>query len=108
MFGGEKLDKVVATVAPDDVVKVAIGDLAGVDRPVISGLNSKEDQKDYDAVRTGYLDLFKKSAAAPEPDQAVPEVQGGDGRQQARGRPRRRQGVEGEGGRRHYGMDGRT
>ena len=66
VVGGEKLDKVVATVAPDDVVKVAIGDLAGVDRPAISGLNTKEDQKDYDAVRTGYLDLFKKSASAPE------------------------------------------
>ncbi len=66
VVGGDKLDKVVATVAPDDVVKVVIGDLAGVDRATINGLNTKEDQKDYDAVRTGYTDLVKKSAAAPD------------------------------------------
>lgn len=66
VFGGEKADKVVATVAPDDVVKVAIGDLPGIDRAVILGNNAKEDKKDYDGARVSYQDLLKKSSAAPE------------------------------------------
>jgi hypothetical protein len=58
--------KVVATVNPDDVVKVAIGDLQGVERNIILGLNAKEDKKEWPAVREGYQDLIKKSAGAPE------------------------------------------
>jgi hypothetical protein len=57
--------KVLATVAPDDVVKVAIGDLPGVARDTILVLNGKEEKKEWDGVRTGYIDLLKK-AGLPE------------------------------------------
>lgn len=53
--------KAVATFSPDDVVKVAIGDLPGVDRSAILGLNTKEEKKEYDAARTGYADQLKKA-----------------------------------------------
>jgi hypothetical protein len=66
VFGGEKFDKVVATVAPDDVVKVAIGDLPSVDRDGIRAAVTKEEKKDYDGARLGYQDLLKKAAGAPE------------------------------------------
>lgn len=65
---GEKGEKVAATVNPDDVVKVAIGDLPGVDRSVILSSNNKEygEKKDLEGARTGYQDLLKKAAGAPE------------------------------------------
>jgi hypothetical protein len=60
--------KVLATFNPDDVVKVAIGELAGVERNGILGLMGKEDnaKKDWAEIRAGYQDLLKKSAGAPE------------------------------------------
>jgi hypothetical protein len=58
VLGGDK--KAVATVNPDDVVKVAIGDLPGVDRGAIQALNAKEEKRDYDGVRLGYAELLKK------------------------------------------------
>jgi hypothetical protein len=66
VFGGEKFDKVVATVAPDDIVKIAIGDLPSVDRDTIRAITTKEEKKDYDGARLGYQDLLKKAAGAPE------------------------------------------
>jgi hypothetical protein len=66
VVGGEKGEKIVATVNPDDIVKIGIGDLPGVDRAFILGLNAKEDKKEYADARVGYQDLFKKSAGAPE------------------------------------------
>jgi hypothetical protein len=66
VFGGEKFDKVIATITPDDIIKVVIGELPSVERSVILGLNAKEEKKDYDGARVGYQDLFKKSAGAPE------------------------------------------
>ncbi|MBN9122332.1 MAG: hypothetical protein J0I06_24865 [Planctomycetes bacterium] len=58
--------KVVATVNPDDVVKVAIGELPGVERTVILSLNAKEEKKDYAGAQAGYKDLLAKAAGAPE------------------------------------------
>ena len=66
VFGGEKFDKVLVTVAPDDVVKFAVGDLPGVDREALRTVATKEEKKEYDVARVGYADLLKKSAAAPE------------------------------------------
>ena len=61
VLGNDK--KVIATVFPDDIVKVAIGDLPGVDRNAINWrLNTKEDQeKEWDAVRLGYVEQAKKA-----------------------------------------------
>jgi len=64
VVGGDK--KILVTVNPDDVLKVGIGDLPGVDRNLIIGLNAKEDKKEWADTRTGYQDLLKKSAGAPE------------------------------------------
>jgi hypothetical protein len=68
IVSGEKGEKVVATVNPDDVVKVAIGDLPGVERNVILGNNTKEfgDKKDYEGARAGYQDLLKKAGGAAQ------------------------------------------
>lgn len=65
VIGGDK--KVLATVNPDDIVKVAIGDLQGVERDSILALVAKEGKKEYQEARTGYQDLLKKSANAPAP-----------------------------------------
>jgi hypothetical protein len=59
VVGAEK--KVIATVAPDDVVKVVIGDLPGVDRSAILALNAKEEKRDWDGARLGYAEQAKKS-----------------------------------------------
>jgi len=53
--------KVLVTVAPDDIVKIAIGDLPGLDRNVVLGATTKEGNKEYDAARTIYQDQLKKS-----------------------------------------------
>jgi hypothetical protein len=63
IIGGDK--KVLATVNPDDVLKVAIGDLPGIERDSILALIAKEGKKEYQEARAGYQDLLKKSAAAP-------------------------------------------
>jgi hypothetical protein len=52
--------KVIATVSPDDVLKVVIGDLPGVERGQIQPLIAREDEKKWDVVRTGYAELLKK------------------------------------------------
>ncbi len=59
----------VNNVAPDDVVKIAPGDYAGVDRAVILGLNTAEEKKtkaEYEKARLGYTELLKKTLTAPE------------------------------------------
>jgi hypothetical protein len=70
VFTGEKFDKLNITLSPDDIVKVTIGDLQGVERGAINSLFAKEDKKtakDYDEARTGYQDLLKKAGSgAPE------------------------------------------
>jgi hypothetical protein len=58
--------KVVATVSPDDVLKVAIGDLQGADRAQILANATKEEKREWDGARKGYDELLKKAAAAPE------------------------------------------
>jgi hypothetical protein len=58
VVGADK--KVVATVHPDDVVKVAIGDLPGVDRGSILSLVVKEEKRDWDGARLGYAELARK------------------------------------------------
>lgn len=62
VFTGEKFDKPGEVFSPDDVVKVSIGDLPGIDRNVINALKSKEDKKtakDYAEAAKGYKDLVK-------------------------------------------------
>jgi hypothetical protein len=54
-------DKKAVTVAPDDIVKFAVGDLPGVDRDKILAAQSKEDAHDYDAARVLYADQLKKA-----------------------------------------------
>jgi hypothetical protein len=54
-------DKKAATFSPDDVVRVAIGDLPGVDRSAILALAAKEEKKDWDGARIGYTDQAKKA-----------------------------------------------
>ena len=63
VIGGDK--KVLATVNPDDVVKVAVGDLPGVEREPVLALIAKEGKKEYQEARTGYQDLLKKAPNAP-------------------------------------------
>lgn len=58
--------KAVATFHPDDVVKVAIGELAGADRSDVLSAAAKEDKKDYAGAAKGYKELLDKAAAAPE------------------------------------------
>jgi hypothetical protein len=58
-------DKKSVVVNPDDIVKVAIGDLVGVDRNSILAAVAKEEKKEYDGARTTYQDLLKK-AGLPE------------------------------------------
>lgn len=58
--------KVVATVNPDDVLKVAIGDLPGTDRPLILANATREEKRDWENARKSYDDMLKKAATAPE------------------------------------------
>ncbi|MBA4190416.1 MAG: hypothetical protein C0467_20705 [Planctomycetaceae bacterium] len=61
--------KVLAIVAPADVVKVVPGEMAGVERGEVLklvGLEDKKTKPDYAAARLGYLDMKKKAATAPE------------------------------------------
>lgn len=58
-------DKKSVVINPDDIVKIAIGDLQGVDRNAINTAVGKEGNKEYDAARTLYQDLHKK-AGLPE------------------------------------------
>ncbi len=69
VFTGEKFDKPGDPFSPDDIIRVSIGDLPGVDRNVITAMKTKEEKKtvkDYTEALAGYEDLRKKSAAAPE------------------------------------------
>src|SRR5262245_35840003 len=69
VFTGDKFDKASLTLSPDDILKVTIGDLQGVDRGAMNSLFAKEDKKtakDCDEARTGYQDLLKKATGAPE------------------------------------------
>jgi hypothetical protein len=62
--------KVLASVAPADVVKYVPGDLAGVERAFVLAqitLEDKKTKKDYETARAGYQDMQKKAATAPEP-----------------------------------------
>jgi hypothetical protein len=59
VLGGDK--KSLATVAPDDVVKVVIGDLPGVDRGALLGLAAREEKRDWDGARVGYAELARKA-----------------------------------------------
>jgi hypothetical protein len=56
--------KAVGTFAPDDVVKLAVGDLPGVDRGAILALNKAEEERKWDAARAGYAEQLKKPALA--------------------------------------------
>lgn len=58
--------KVAATFHPDDVVKVAIGDLPGVDRGQMLATVAKEEKRDWDGARAGYEDLLKKAPAGQD------------------------------------------
>jgi hypothetical protein len=63
VVGGEKGDKLVATLDPADIVQFTPGELPGVDRGVILALDSAEarrTRKDYEAARLGYAELLKK------------------------------------------------
>jgi hypothetical protein len=63
-------DKVLATVAPDDLVKFTPGDLPGLDRGIVLGLIAMEEKgtkAEFEKAQLGYADLQKKSAGAPEP-----------------------------------------
>ncbi len=64
VFGGDKFDKAVVTVAPDDILKVVIGDLPGVAPPALQEVQAKENKKDrnrkdLEEARTGYQALSK-------------------------------------------------
>lgn len=63
VVGADK--KASPPINPDDVVSVAIGDLTGVERGVINGLNTKEENKKYGEALTGYKDAAK-AAGLPE------------------------------------------
>jgi hypothetical protein len=59
-------DKSVTPIKnPDEVVKVVIGDLAGVERNLILAAVAKEDKKDYTGAREEYQGILKKAAGAP-------------------------------------------
>jgi hypothetical protein len=68
VIGADK-KTVVATVNPDDVVKVSIGDLPGIDRQKINSANTKEfptdakQARDYDGARLIYEELKKGKLA---------------------------------------------
>jgi hypothetical protein len=69
VMGGEKADKLVATLEPADLLKFTPGEMPGVDRSAILALVTSEDKKtkkDYEAARLGYSDLLKKAAGAPD------------------------------------------
>lgn len=69
IMGGEKGDKLIATIDPNDVLKITIGELSGVDRGALLPLFGSEDKKtkkEYEAARLGYTDLLKKSGSIPE------------------------------------------
>ena len=63
-------NKVAASVAPDDLIKVVPGDLPGSDRNIVLGLITAEEKKtkaEYEKARLGYADLQKKAGTtAPE------------------------------------------
>src|SRR5262245_50706293 len=55
-------DKGGAPFSPDDIVKITIGDLPGVDRGTVLSLHTKEEKKtskDYAEAVTGYQELLK-------------------------------------------------
>ncbi|MCI0703092.1 MAG: hypothetical protein L0241_18600 [Planctomycetia bacterium] len=63
VFTGEKFDKPGEAFSPDDIVKVTIGDLPGVNRDKINSANGKEGKgtrKDFDEARTIYQELLKE------------------------------------------------
>src|SRR5262249_25055642 len=69
VMGGEKADKLVATIEPADLLKFTPGELAGVGRSSIRAQVTGEDKKtkrDYEAARLGYTDLLNKATGAPD------------------------------------------
>jgi hypothetical protein len=63
VFTGAKFDMASEAFSPDDIVRVAIGDLPGVDRGKINSLVAKEAKKttkDYTDAAAEYADLAKK------------------------------------------------
>ncbi|AMV28608.1 hypothetical protein VT84_29660 [Gemmata sp. SH-PL17] len=66
VFSGEKLEKATEAFAPDDILKVAIGDLPGVERNAFNAAKTKEDKKtakDYAEATEGYKALIKPGLA---------------------------------------------
>ncbi len=64
VFSGEKLEKASEAFAPDDIVKVIMGNMPGVDANAFNGFKTKEDKKttkDYTDAIAGYKDLTKKA-----------------------------------------------
>lgn len=61
--------KVLATVAPGDIVKHTPGEMVGLDRGLVMAqisLEDKKTKKEYETARVGYADLLKKSPKADE------------------------------------------
>ena len=59
-------DKVLATVAPEDLIKYVPGELPGLDRNTVLGLVEMEDKgtkAEYEKAQVGYADLRKKLGA---------------------------------------------
>ncbi len=62
--------KVLATIAPGDLVKYTPGELPGLERGIVLAqisLEDKKTKKDYETAKLGYEDMRKKSASVPEP-----------------------------------------
>jgi hypothetical protein len=53
--------KTIANINPDDITKMLIGDLPGVDRTQIQAANSKEEKKEWSAARDIYAEQLKKA-----------------------------------------------
>ena len=59
-------NKVVTTLSPADIVRVVPGDLAGPERKDVDGVLALEQKREWEKARTGFDDLLKKNATAPE------------------------------------------
>lgn len=69
VFTGEKFDKPGEAFSPDDIVKVTVGDLPGIDAAALRAARDKEVKKtakDYAEAFAGYDDLRKKAVTAPD------------------------------------------
>ncbi len=68
VFSGEKFDKASEAFAPDDIIKVTINELPGVDPTLFRAARDKENKKgattkDYTDARDGYKALAKSNLA---------------------------------------------